>query len=268
MIGENSVRKIRELFNHFKNKNIQLDNLDSLESQTDKDLMPRHVAIIMDGNGRWAKKRNLPRTVGHRAGVETIREIVKECSNLGIKYLTLYAFSTENWKRPKEEVTTLMKLLSEYLKNEFEELNRNNVVINHIGDISKLPSVCQKELSIAYEKTKYNTGLVLNLALNYGGRNEIVDAVKKISRDISEGRLIIDDIDESIINDYIYTSGMPDPELIIRTSGEIRLSNFLIWQSAYSELYFTDILWPDFNKTNLKEAILDYQKRHRRFGGV
>lgn len=225
--------------------------------------IPKHIGIIMDGNGRWAKKRGLPRTMGHIAGVETIREIVKECNNLGVKYLTLYAFSTENWKRPKEEVNALMNLLVEYLKKEFEELNKNNVIIKSIGDISKLPQICQDELNLAYENTKGNTGLALNLALNYGGRQEIIDAIKLISKD---GK--IDSLSEETIKDYLYTKGMPDPDLIIRPSGELRLSNFLIWQGAYSELWFSDIFWPDFKKENLHRAILDYQKRDRRFGGI
>lgn len=225
--------------------------------------IPKHIGIIMDGNGRWAKKRGLPRSMGHKAGVEAIREIVKECSRLGVKYLTIYAFSTENWKRPDDEVSTLMTLLAEYLKNEFEELNKNNVIINHIGSISKLPKVCQDELIDAYEKTRNNTGLTLNLALNYGGRQEILDAVKKIASENIAGK-----ITEDNFNDYLYTKGMPYPDLIIRTSGEMRLSNFLIWQSAYSEFWASDIYWPDFKKENLRKAIYDYQKRDRRYGGI
>ncbi|ERI92904.1 di-trans,poly-cis-decaprenylcistransferase [Clostridiales bacterium oral taxon 876 str. F0540] len=230
--------------------------------------IPRHIAIIMDGNGRWAKERNLPRTMGHRAGVETIRDIVKECSNLGVKYLTLYAFSTENWVRPSDEVSTLMKLLVEYLRGEFEELNSNNVVINSIGDISRLPQICQAELKSAYEKTKLNTGLVLNLALNYGGRDEITNAFKKIYKEIKFGRLKEEDITQDTISDYLYTKGMPDPDIIIRPSGEQRISNFLLWQCAYSEFWTSDIKWPDFKKEHLHKAILDFQKRDRRFGGV
>nr|WP_286207948.1 isoprenyl transferase [Clostridium caldaquaticum] len=230
--------------------------------------MPRHIAIIMDGNGRWAKEKNLPRTAGHRAGVETIREIVKECSKLGIKYLTLYAFSTENWKRPIEEVNALMKLLVEYLRGEFEELNSNNVIINSIGDTSKLPLVCQKELKYAYDKTKNNTGLVLNLALNYGGRDDIVNAFKKLYKDLKYGKLKEEDISEDLVSSYLYTAGMPDPDIIIRPSGEQRLSNFLLWQCAYSEFWMSNIKWPDFRKEHLHQAILDYQKRNRRFGGI
>ena len=237
-------------------------------SNIDMNKIPKHIAIIMDGNGRWAKERNLPRTMGHRAGVETIRDIVKECDNLGVKYLTLYAFSTENWGRPSEEVSTLMKLLVEYLRNEFEELHSNNVVISSIGDISKLPQICQTELRNAYEKTKLNTGLILNLALNYGGRDEITTAFKRMYTDLKFNRLKEEDITEDTISSYLYTKGMPDPDIIIRPSGEQRISNFLLWQSAYSEFWISDIKWPDFKKEHLHKAILDFQKRDRRFGGV
>ncbi|MBL4934902.1 isoprenyl transferase [Clostridium sp. YIM B02515] len=241
---------------------------DSDNDNIDMDKIPKHIAIIMDGNGRWARERNLPRTMGHRAGVETIRDIVKECNNLGVKYLTLYAFSTENWGRPSEEVSTLMKLLVEYLRNEFEELNSNNVVISSIGDISKLPQICRAELMTAYEKTKLNTGLILNLALNYGGRDEITTAFKKMYTDLKFSRLKEEDITEDTISSYLYTKGMPDPDIIIRPSGEQRISNFLLWQSAYSEFWISDIKWPDFKKEHLHKAILDFQKRDRRFGGV
>jgi undecaprenyl diphosphate synthase len=254
---------LKKLFAFFK-KDISTINTFDL----DMSKIPEHIAIIMDGNGRWAKARNLPRALGHRAGVETIRRIVKECDKLGVKYLTLYAFSTENWNRPLEEVDALMKLLVEYLKNEFEELNSNGVVINSIGNISKLPQICRTELSNAYEKTKNNKGLILNLALNYGGRSEIVDAVKAISSDLMCKKISKDDITEDLFSKYMYTGEMPDPDLIIRPSGELRLSNFLLWQSAYSEFWFSDINWPDFHEKELKLAILDYQKRDRRFGKV
>ncbi|MTK14232.1 MAG: isoprenyl transferase [Clostridiaceae bacterium] len=234
----------------------------------DLDNIPQHIAIIMDGNGRWAKERMLPRTMGHKAGVEAIRGIVKECSSLGIKYLTLYAFSTENWKRSNEEVSALMNLLVQYLRNEFKELNENNVIINHIGDISKLPQVCQQELTNAYENTKNNTGLTLNLALNYGGRDEILRAVKKIYEDIKDGKMKEEDIDENAIASHLDTKGMPDPDIIIRPSGEQRLSNFLLWQCAYSEFWYSNIKWPDFKKKHLHKAIYDFQNRDRRFGGV
>lgn len=258
---------MKNLFAFFKkNDNINTNDTDNVNLDMSK--IPTHIAIIMDGNGRWARKRKLPRAFGHRAGVESIRKIVKECNKLGVKYLTLYAFSTENWNRPIPEVDSLMNLLVEYLKNELTELNSNGVVINSIGNILKLPSVCKVELERAYAKTKDNKGLVLNLALNYGGRNEIVDAVKKISSDLMSNKISQDEITEELFSKYMYTSDMPDPDLIIRPSGELRLSNFLLWQSAYSELWFSDINWPDFHEKQLKLAILDYQKRDRRFGKV
>jgi undecaprenyl diphosphate synthase len=247
----------------FKNKNVSTVNY-----EIDKSNMPKHIAIIMDGNGRWAKERNLPRTFGHRAGIEAIREVVRECSKLGIRYLTLYAFSTENWKRPTDEVNGLMKLLVEYLRNEFNELHANHVVINSIGDISKLPAICQDELKHAYELTKNNTGLVLNLALNYGGRDELIHAFKKLHTDLKFGKLKEEDICEATINMYLYTSGMPDPDIIIRPSGEKRISNFLLWQCAYSEFWLADIKWPDFKKEHLHKAIFDCQNRERRYGGI
>jgi len=241
----------------------------SLVSNANIDManIPKHIAIIMDGNGRWAKERNLPRAMGHKAGVETIREIVKECNKLGVSYLTLYAFSTENWSRPQEEVNALMRLLVEYLKNEFNELHSNGIVINSIGELSKLPLICQNELNSAYAKTKNNKGLILNLALNYGGRDEITRAFNLIYKDIKSGKLKEDNINQEIVSKYMYTGDMPDPEIIIRPSGEKRLSNFLLWQCAYSEFWFSDIKWPDFKKEHLHSAIVDYQNRDRRFGG-
>lgn len=230
--------------------------------------IPLHIAIIMDGNGRWATKRGLPRAMGHKAGVEAIREIIKECNRLGIKYLTLYAFSTENWIRPKDEIDNLMKLLVEYLRNEFDELNSNGVVINHIGDITKLPPKCVKELQNAYEKTKNNKGVVMNLALNYGGRDEILKGVNNIIKDVKSGKIIDEEITEEIFSNYLYTASMPDPEIIIRPSGEKRISNFLLWQCAYAEFWYSNICWPDFKSENLREAIIEYQSRDRRFGGV
>ncbi|MGB9678637.1 MAG: isoprenyl transferase [Thermoanaerobacteraceae bacterium] len=230
--------------------------------------LPQHIGIIMDGNGRWAKKRNLPRTFGHRAGVFSVKRVVKACSEIGIKYLTIYAFSTENWKRPADEVNTLMNLLVEFLAKELKELHENNVKINFIGDISPLPDVCIREIARAQEQTKNNDGLVLNIALNYGGRNEILRAVRNICQDIEKGLLESSNITEETISENLYTKGQPDPDLIIRTSGEKRLSNFLLWQSAYSELWFSEVLWPDFNKEHLIEAILYYQSRNRRFGGI
>ena len=217
--------------------------------------VPTHIAIIMDGNGRWAKSRFLPRTAGHKAGVEAIREVIKESQRLGVKHLTLYAFSTENWKRPKLEVDTLMTLLATYLSKEIKELHANNVKVTTIGDISKLPKNCIEQLNNAFELTKDNTGVNLNLALNYGSRDDIKNA-------------IIDILNENTIKNYLDTKSIPDPDLIIRTSGEQRLSNFLMWEAAYSEFYFTDIHWPDFNRIELQKAIYVYQNRDRRFGGL
>ena len=232
------------------------------------DKVPAHIAIIMDGNGRWAKSRFMPRTYGHKVGVETIRKVVKECSRLGVKYLTLYAFSTENWKRPKEEVSALMGLLVKYLRNELEELHKKNVKILTIGDISKLPEACIEELALAKEKTKDNTGLVMSLAINYGGRNDLVNAVKNISQDLVDGKISLDDIGDNLISSHLSTNESPDPDLVIRTSGEQRLSNFLLWELAYSEFYFTDIHWPDFDEKELQMAIFAYQSRDRRFGAI
>lgn len=234
----------------------------------DKENIPEHIAIIMDGNGRWARKRNLPRTVGHRAGVEAIRRVLKEADKIGIKYLTLYAFSTENWKRPKDEVSALMNLLVEYFKKELAELNKNGVVIRISGDITKLPKIAEEEIIKAVEITKNNKGIVLNLAFNYGGRDEILRAVKTIAEDYKNNKINLDEIDEDKFSNYLYTCNIPDPDLIIRPSGEQRISNFLLWQCAYSEFWISDVKWPDFKKEHLHEAILDYQRRDRRFGGV
>lgn len=242
--------------------------LPEVNSALDMNNIPKHIAIIMDGNGRWAEKRNLPRALGHKAGVETIRDIVKECNRLGVKYLTLYAFSTENWKRPSDEVNTLMKLLVEYLKNEIQELHENGVVIKHIGNMSKLPEVCQRELYKAYEKTKNNTGVTMSLAINYGGRDEIIHAIKAISSDVKLGIIHEEDISFHLVDKYLYTSGMPDPDIIIRPSGEQRISNFLLWQCAYSEFWYSNINWPDFTTKDLHRAIVDFQQRERRFGGL
>ncbi|MCY6483941.1 isoprenyl transferase [Clostridium aestuarii] len=239
-----------------------------IEINSDIKNIPQHIAIIMDGNGRWAKRKGLPRTLGHKSGVEALRGIVKECSKLKVKYLTVYAFSTENWKRPAQEVNVLMKLLVEYLKREIEELNSEGVVVKHIGDISKLPEICQQELIKAYEKTKPNKGLVLNLALNYGGRDEIIYALKKIGKEIQNGSLTCNSINEKLISDNLYTAKIPDPDIIIRTGGEQRLSNFLLWQCAYSEFWYTNVKWPDFKKEHLHQAIYSYQNRDRRYGGI
>lgn len=222
----------------------------------------------MDGNGRWAKSRMMPRTYGHKAGVETIRKVVEEAQRLGIKYLTLYAFSTENWKRPKDEVSALMKLLVTYLRKELAELDKNGVKINTIGNISKLPQVCVEELEKSKEKTKDNKSLVLTLALNYGGRADIIDAVKNICAAVQSSKLDINSIDDDLFSKYLDTKDIIDPDLVIRTSGEQRLSNFLLWEVAYSEFYYTDIHWPDFDEEELQKAVYYYQKRDRRFGGV
>ncbi|WP_343824001.1 isoprenyl transferase [Clostridium subterminale] len=236
--------------------------------QLDMERIPAHIAIIMDGNGRWAKQRKLPRTMGHRAGMKNIKMMVEESSNLGVRYLTLYAFSTENWKRPVEEVGALMDLVVEFINKEFEELHRNNVRLNSIGDISKLPEKSKASIEDAKYKTRNNTGLTLNIALNYGGRDEIVRGVKEIAKEVLEGKLKAENIDEKVISDHLYTSGMPDPDIIIRPSGELRISNYLLWQSAYSEFWFSNINWPDFTKEDLRRAISDFQNRDRRFGGV
>lgn len=240
----------------------QRNNLVQLKEIIDYSKLPAHIAIIMDGNGRWAKKKGLLRIFGHRAGVETVKKIVEYCTEIKIKVLTLYAFSTENWVRPQKEINGLMGLLQNYLRSELGRLQKNNIRLRLIGDISKLPTGARAELRKAIRLTQKNTGLILNLALNYGSRQEIVSAVNlaiaKKSRKLSEA-----DIAEEL-----YTFGLPDPDLLIRTSGEKRLSNFLLWQMAYTELYFTDVLWPDFAPKLLNEAIIDYQKRNRRFGGI
>ena len=242
--------------------------MNNLKYDIDLENMPTHIAIIMDGNGRWAKSRFLPRTAGHKAGVETIRKVVKEADRLGIQYLTLYAFSTENWKRPKLEVDALMNLLVTYLRNEIDELHKNNVKLTAVGDFEKLPEACVKELHSAMDKTKDNTGVHLNLALNYGGRNDIREAVVEIAKEYKEGKISLEDITEERIKKHQSTGEIPDPDLVIRTSGEQRLSNFLLWDIAYSEFYYTDIHWPDFDGEELEKAIYAYQKRDRRFGGV
>jgi undecaprenyl diphosphate synthase len=224
--------------------------------------IPRHIAIIMDGNGRWAGQRHLPRVEGHRAGGDVVRTVVNSCARLGVEVLTLYAFSIENWKRPRAEVEMLWRLLRFYLDREMAELSRNNVRFGTIGRLDALPEPVQRELAHAVRKTASNTGLRLNLAINYGGRAEIVDAVRSM---LASGRT---DITEESLAEHLYTSGLPDPDLLIRTSGEMRVSNFLLWQIAYAELYVTDTLWPDFNRAELLRAILEYQKRDRRFGGL
>lgn len=229
--------------------------------------MPRHIAIIMDGNGRWAQKKNLPRTVGHKKGVDSLRNTVKEASSLSIDILTVFAFSTENWKRPAEEVSFLMKLLSEFIQKELSELHKNNVKIRVMGDLSVLNTGLQSKINDAVMLTNTNTGLILNIALNYGGRHEIVRAVKKILNEKSHS-VDGESLTEDHINSRLDTFDLPDPDLLIRTSGEYRVSNFMIWQLAYTEFYFTDTLWPDFDGEELKKAIKHYKARSRRFGGL
>lgn len=231
-----------------------------------KDTVPEHVAIIMDGNGRWAKEHHKPRIYGHKNGVSSVRSVVEGAGEIGIKYLTLYAFSTENWNRPKLEITALMQLLVSTISKEIKELHKNNVRLLTIGDIASLPRNCQNELQDAKEKTAHNDGLTLILALSYSSKWEILKAVKQLCTDVKSDALQIDEIDESLFSSYLETHQISDPELLIRTSGEHRISNFLLWQIAYSELYFTPKLWPDFRKEDLFNAVIDYQKRERRFG--
>jgi undecaprenyl diphosphate synthase len=230
--------------------------------------LPRHVAIIMDGNGRWARERELPRIEGHRRGAESVREIVRVSGELGIEYLTLYAFSIENWNRPKTEVSALMRLLEFYLKEEIAELNKSNVRLAAIGRVHELPASAQKQLEKSIAALKKNTGLTLVLALSYGGRAEIVDAVRSICSEVKGGRLDAVDVDEKVISQHLYTRSIPDPDLLIRTSGEMRVSNFLLWQISYAEIYVTETLWPDFRKTAYLKALEDYSGRDRRFGLV
>lgn len=228
--------------------------------------LPKHLAIIMDGNGRWAKQKGLLRAFGHESGTKSVKKIIEASAKLGIEYLTLYAFSTENWNRPKLEVETLMRVLINSLKKELITLQKNNIKLNAIGNLEKLPKSAQKELLDVINKTKDNTQMTLTLALSYGSREELVSAVKNICSKVKNNIISIDTIDDSIINEHLYTQNLPDVDLLIRTSGEHRISNFLLWQIAYAELYFTDILWPDFKEQDLYEAIISYQKRERRFG--
>lgn len=240
----------------------------SLKKMLDYSRLPRHIAIIMDGNGRWAARKGMFRGEGHRAGVESLRDVVRICVELKISVLTVYAFSTENWKRPQEEIDVLMDLLVEYLYSEILELHENNIRINPIGRIHELPKKARRALKEAMEQTAGNNGLVLNIALNYGGRTELVDAVKKISQKIKDGVLQPGEINENLLSANLYTAGLPDPDLLIRPSGEFRVSNFLLWQLAYTEIWLTSVMWPDFTRINLLEAIIDFQNRERRFGGL
>jgi undecaprenyl diphosphate synthase len=238
----------------------------SLLKDINKDKLPRHLAIIMDGNGRWAKQRGLLRVLGHEGGTKSVKVTVETCAKLGIENLTLYAFSTENWNRPKLEVDTLMKLLVSSLKKEIKTLQENNIRLNAIGNLTNLPKKVQKELAEVIEQTGNNTRMTLTLALSYGSREELIQVVKKISEKVKNNIISIEAIDESIINEHLYTQDLPDVDLVIRTSGEHRISNFLLWQIAYAEFYFTNVLWPDFSEEDLYEAIISYQNRERRFG--
>ncbi|MFA5297621.1 MAG: isoprenyl transferase [Lutibacter sp.] len=240
--------------------------MEDYKSQINTNNLPRHIAIIMDGNGRWAEIKGKPRVFGHKNGVTSVKEVIEGCREIGVNYLTLYAFSTENWNRPKLEVKTLMALLVSSLRKELKTLVKNNIKLNTIGNIENLPEKAQIELAEVVEKTKNNTSLTLTLALSYGSREEIVNVIRNISKKVVNNQFSIEEINENIINNHLYTFSLPDVDLLIRTSGEKRISNFLLWQIAYAELYFTDTLWPDFRKENLFKAIVNYQQRERRFG--
>ena len=238
----------------------------SYKELIDQNRLPRHIAVIMDGNGRWAKRKGAMRIFGHKNAVQAVREVTEACGELGVKYLTLYAFSTENWSRPKEEVEGLMELLVSTLKQEIDRLMENQVRLITVGELSDLPPECQANLQWAIEQTRNNTGLTLNIALSYSGRWEIIQAVKSLVKDVQSGKIDEKDISDRVFENYLQAPGIPDPELLIRTSGEMRVSNFLLWQIAYTELYITPTLWPDFRKEHLYEAVWSYQQRERRFG--
>ncbi len=238
------------------------------QSEAPKGELPRHVAIIMDGNGRWAHRRGLPRIAGHHAGMKTVREVIRACDDFGIPCLTLYAFSTENWKRPEGEVEYLMRLPEEFFRSEIDELVDRGVQVRFIGDTTKLPTHTQETVRRTLERTKSNHGMTVNFALNYGGRAEVVEAARAVAREVAAGVLDADALDEDKFAVHLSTQGLPDPDLVIRTSGEVRLSNFLIWQAAYAELWFTDVLWPDFDRDQLRQALTEYTGRMRRFGGL
>ncbi|MBK9164400.1 MAG: isoprenyl transferase [Acidobacteria bacterium] len=239
-----------------------------LLSAIDAERLPRHIAIIMDGNGRWARRRGKPRIFGHRAGAESVRAIVDTCARLAIPSVTLYAFSTENWKRPKAEVSGLMSMLKRYLRSELKDVHKNNIRFQAIGNISGLAEDVRTEIDAAVKKTSENTGMILNVALNYGGRAELVRAFKLAAEDVARTGRSLDSINDADIEKYLYTAGLPDVDLLIRTSGEMRISNFLLWQIAYAEIYVTETLFPDFRRPHIFEAIIEYQKRDRRFGDV
>ena len=238
----------------------------SFRDSLDLNKVPKHIAVIMDGNGRWARQQGEIRTFGHHHGVSSVRDLVEACVELGVKYLTIYAFSTENWNRPEIEINTLMEILVTSLRNETPMLNKNGISLNAIGDIDKLPEGCQKTLSEAIEETSSNKAMTLNIALSYSGRWDIVNSVKSIIRDVVDGKVKVDEINDDLFSSYLSTAGMPDPELMIRTSGEMRISYYMLWLLAYTELYITPKLWPDFKKEDFFEAIHSYQNRERRFG--
>lgn len=242
--------------------------IENLLDQISIEYLPKHIGIILDGNGRWAKKRFMPRAMGHREGMKRVVDIVEKASDLGIKYLSLYAFSTENWKRPEDEVNALMDILVYYVKIQLDKLNKNNVKINALGDINELPPKAFNAIKKAIYETKDNTGMVLNIGLNYGGRDEIVHGVKKIVEYINLGKLDIENLNSENFNNYLYTKDQPDLDLLIRPGGEKRISNFMLYQLAYAELYYTNCLWPDFDENQLYKAIVDYQSRNRRYGGL
>jgi len=241
---------------------------DEIVNRIDADNIPNHVAVIMDGNGRWAQKRGLPRVAGHHSGMKNVKKITMAANAVGIHVLTMYAFSTENWKRPKEEVDYLMKLPMEFFPKEIDELIANNVQIRMTGWQEGLPDYTLKAIQDAIDQTKHNTGLILNFALNYGSRREMLSGVKRLAEDVANGSLPLDSIDEALFSNYLLTHPLPDPDLLIRTSGELRISNFMLWQLAYSELWFTDLCWPEFTETHFYEAIQEYQRRARRYGGL
>ncbi|MCD8180351.1 MAG: isoprenyl transferase [Firmicutes bacterium] len=238
------------------------------QHEIDMSRLPEHIGIIMDGNGRWAKRRGLPRSAGHSAGAESLKKIITEANNIGIKYITVYAFSTENWKRPKDEVDYLMSLLLDYLRNAEKTLSGENVVIRAIGSREGLSEEICKQIDKTEKFTSKNTGIVMNIALNYGGREEIASAARSACADVQSGKISVDDIDDKLFSEYLYTKNQPDVDLLIRTSGEQRLSNFMLWQVSYAEMWFTNKLWPDFKPADLHKAIIDFQNRGRRFGGV
>lgn len=246
---------------------MRKDN-NSVVEEIDVDKLPRHIAIIMDGNGRWARKRLMPRTMGHRAGMSSLKKTVESCVELKIPVLTVFAFSTENWKRPREEVDYLMKLLVEFLRKELENLHSNNIKINILGDYKSIPERCHEEIDRALNLTNKNSGLQFNIALNYGARKEIMEAVKSTADLVKRQEIDIDDINEDLFSGLLYTGNFPDPDLLIRTAGEMRISNFLLWQIAYSEIVVINTLWPDFKREDLLNAIREYQSRDRRFGGL